>query len=110
MKIKTKDQVKIIAGKDKGKTGKVQQVFPREHRASIEGVNLLVKHLRPSRRGEKGQRVEFAAPINLSNLSLICPKCGQPTRVGFQTMTVGEGEAKVIKKVRVCKKCQKLID
>ena len=110
MKIKTNDQVKIIAGKDKGKTGKVQQVFPKENRASIEGLNLLVKHLRPGRRGEKGQRVEFPAPINLSNLLLICPKCGKPTRVGFQTMAIGEGEAKTDKKVRVCKKCQKLID
>lgn len=110
MKIKTNDQVKIIAGKDKGKTGKVQQVFPSQNRASVEGANLLVKHLRPSRKGEKGQRVEFAAPINLSNLLLICPKCGKPTRVAMQAMDIGEGEHKIAKKMRVCKKCQKLID
>jgi len=110
MKIKTKDQVKIIAGKDKGKTGKVQQVFPRRGRASVEGVNLLVKHLRPQRRGEKGQRVEFPAPLSLSNLMLICPKCGRPTRVGFTSTAIGEGENKVTKKLRICRQCQKLID
>lgn len=110
MKIKTNDQVKIIAGKDSGKTGKVQQVFPKEGRASVEGLNLLVKHLRPTRRGEKGQRVEFPAPLNMSNLMLICPKCGKPTRVGFETMEIGEGEKKTAKKVRICKKCKKLID
>jgi len=110
MKIKTGDQVKIIAGKDNNKTGKVQQVFPNENRASIEGLNLLVKHLRPQRRGEKGQRVEFPAPINMSNLLLICPKCGKPTRVGYESMVIGEGEDKKTKKVRVCKKCKKLID
>jgi large subunit ribosomal protein L24 len=110
MKIKTKDQVKIIAGKDKGKSGKVQQVFPKENRASVEGLNLLVKHLRPNRQGEKGQRVEFAAPLNLTNLMLICPKCGKPTRVGFTTTVIGSGEAKQTKKLRVCKKCQNLID
>lgn len=110
MKIKTNDQVKIIAGKDKGKTGKVQQVFPDRNRASVEGANLLVKHLRPSRKGEKGQRVEFAAPINMSNLLLLCPKCGKPTRVSMTTTVIGDGENKTSKKLRTCKKCQKLID
>jgi len=110
MKIKTKDQVKIIAGKDKGKSGKVLQVFVHERRASVEGINLLVKHLRPSKRGEKGQRVEFPAPLNLSNLLLICPKCGQPTRVSYETKVVNVGEEKKKKKIRLCKKCHQAID
>lgn len=110
MKIKTNDQVKIIAGKDKGKTGKVLQVFPLKERASVEGLNVLVKHLRPTKKGDKGQRVEFPAPLNMSNLLLVCPKCGRPTRVSYNTETVGEGDSKKTKKVRICKKCQKLID
>ena len=110
MKIKVNDKVKIIAGKDAGKTGKVLQVFPEEKRASVEGLNLLVKHLRPQREGEKGQRIEFPAPLNISNLMLICPKCGKATRVNYEIKEVGEGENKKMRKNRVCKKCKKLID
>lgn len=106
MKIKTNDQVKIVAGKDKGKEGKVLQVFPNEKRVSVEGLNLLVKHLRPRRSGEKGQRVEFPAPLNISNLMLVCPKCGKPTRVGFEVKTGEKG----ITKARQCRKCHNLID
>ncbi len=110
MKIKTNDQVKIIAGKDNGKIGKVLQVFPKDDRASIEGLNLLVKHLRPQKKGEKGQRVEFPAPLSLSNLQLVCPKCGKPTRVGFEIRDIKQGEEIKHKKIRVCKKCKKTID
>ncbi|MFH0840479.1 MAG: 50S ribosomal protein L24 [bacterium] len=110
MNIKVNDKVKIIAGKDKGKTGKVLQVFTDEKRASVEGLNLLIKHLRPQRRGEKGQRIEFPAPLNISNLMLICPKCGKATRVGHEIVEVGEGDKRKKRKNRVCKKCKKLID
>jgi large subunit ribosomal protein L24 len=109
MNIKKNDNVKIMAGKDKGKSGKVLQLFPVKERASIEGLNLLVKHLRPRREGEKGQRIEFPAPINLSNVMLVCPKCDKPTRVGHQIMKIGEDKTKQ-KKVRVCKKCKQVID
>ena len=110
MKIKTNDQVKIIAGKDKGKTGKVLQVFSKEDRVSVEGLNLLIKHLRPRKEGEKGQRIEFPAPLNISNLMLVCPKCGKPTRVSFKILEVGESDNKKKKKVRVCKKCKSTIE
>ncbi len=108
MKIKRNDNVIVLAGKDKGKSGKVLQVFPKLNRASVEGINLLIKHLRPRKSGEKGQRVEFAAPINLSNLALMCPKCGKPTRVAQQRLTGVDN--KPGKKVRVCKKCKANID
>lgn len=107
MKIKTGDQVKILSGKDKNKTGKVLQVFPKSRRASIEGLNLLIKHLRPRRRGEPGQRVEFPAPLALSKLMLVCSKCGRPTRVRYQ-FTVIEGQRR--RKNRVCAKCGVTID
>jgi large subunit ribosomal protein L24 len=110
MKIKVNDQVKIIAGKDKGKTGKVLQIFPKEKRVSVEGLNLLIKHLRPKKEGEKGQRIEFPAPLNISNLMLICPKCAKAGRVGYKNIEVGEGENKKTKKIRVCKKCKNNIE
>ena len=103
MKIKTGDKVKIISGKDAGKTGKVLQVFPGRKLLSVEGLNLLIKHLRPRREGEKGQRVEFPAPLNVSNVELLCPACGKAARVGY---TVLENK----KKVRICKKCRQVID
>lgn len=108
MNIKKNDQVKIIAGKDKGKSGKVIQVFALTERASVEGTNLLIKHIRPRRNGEKGQRVEFAAPLNLSNMMLICPKCNKPTRVAH-LMIKGENGRKGTK-VRMCTKCKVAID
>jgi large subunit ribosomal protein L24 len=97
MKIKKNDQVKMLAGKDSGKTGKVSGVFPSENKVIIEGLNLVKKHMRPRREGEKGQRVEVPRKIQTSNVILVCPKCGKTTRVGFRI--VGEN------KVRVCKKC-----
>jgi len=110
MNIKKGDNVKILSGKDKGKTGKVLQVFSDENRASVEGLNLLIKHLRPRRQGEKGQRIEFPAPLNLSNVMLVCPHCGKPTRVEHKKIEVSSGDKKINKKVRACKKCKQTID
>jgi large subunit ribosomal protein L24 len=110
MKIKRNDKVKILAGKDKGKEGKVLQVFTEKGKASIEGLNLLIKHLRPRRQGEKGQRIEFPAAVDISNLLLICDKCGKGTRVAFKITEETVGDKKEQKKVRVCKKCGKNID
>lgn len=102
MKIKKGDTVKIITGKDKGKKGKVLQVFVSEGKLVVEGYNLLVKHTRPKREREKGQRVQFSAPLPISNVMLICPKCSKPTRLGAQK----EGDNK---KVRICSKCHGVI-
>jgi len=110
MKIKKGDKVKILAGKDKGKIGKVLQVFESANRASIEGLNLLVKHMRPRKQGEKGQRIEFPAPMNLSNVILVCTKCDKPTRVGYKYLEVTKNDIKQNKKVRICKKCKQVID
>lgn len=111
MKIKKGDKVKIIAGKDKGKTGKVLQVFIDRNKASIEGLNLLIKHLRPRKQGEKGQRIEFPAALNLSNMILICPKCGKATRVNYEYIEIkkNENEKSKRKKVRICNKCKQNI-
>lgn len=96
-KIKKNDQIKISAGKNKGKSGKVLRVFPAENKIIVEGLNLIKKHVRPRREGEKGQRIEIPGKMNVSNAMLVCPKCGKTTRIGHKS--IGE------KKVRVCKKC-----
>lgn len=110
MKIKKGDKVKILAGKDKGKIGKVLQIFPSANRASIEGLNLLIKHMRPRKKGEQGQRIEFPAPLDLSNVILVCPACDRPTRVGYKYMEVMKNEVKQKKKVRFCKKCKQVME
>lgn len=102
MRIKTGDQVRVRAGKDKGKTGKVIQVFPSLNRVAVEGVNVMTRHLRPSRRGEKGQKVSFSAPLAAANLMVICGKCGKPTRIGARILEDGS-------RVRICKKCNEAI-
>ena len=105
-KIKTGDKVIMLAGKNKGKSGKVIQVMA-PNKVVIEGLNLLIKHLRPRRQGEKGQRIEFPAFMNATNLSLVCPKCGRATRIGAKIVKL---EGKKDKKFRVCKKCQEIIE
>lgn len=107
MIIKKNDKVKILTGKDKGKTGKVLQVIPKEGKISIEGLNLLIKHLRPQREGEKGQRIEFPAFMQASNVMLVCPKCNKASRVAKKIVS-GQGGKQ--KKVRACKQCQEIID
>lgn len=102
MKIRTKDTVKVITGKDVGKTGKVIQVFPKERKVVVEGVNKLTKHMRPRNKGEKGQRIEFSAPLPVSNVQLVCPSCSKQTRVAKKQIEGG-------KHVRVCKKCKQTI-
>jgi len=97
MKIKKGDQVLIISGKDRGRKGKIIEAFPKEARIVVEGTNLRKKHMKPKKEGEKGQIVEMPAPLDVSNVKLICSKCGKPARIGYKI----EGE----KKYRICKKC-----
>jgi large subunit ribosomal protein L24 len=98
MKIKKGDTVLVIAGKDRGKTGKVLKSLPSEMRISVEGVNIKQKHIRPKRQDEKGQVVKISVGFDASNVKLICPKCGKATRVGYK---IEKGE-----KSRICKKCK----
>lgn len=97
MKIKKGDNVKIIAGKDRGHTGKVVRVLPSRERLVVDGVNLLKRHVRSRRQGQKGEVVQFASPLHISNAELVCGACGRATRVGYRM----EGN----KKTRFCKKC-----
>jgi large subunit ribosomal protein L24 len=97
MRIKKNDKVMVIAGKDKGKTGKVMQVFPKENKVVVEGLNNRFKHVRPRKQGEKGQRIEFAAPLDASKVMLVDPKTGKPTRISYKILENKE-------KIRLAKK------
>jgi large subunit ribosomal protein L24 len=101
MKIRKNDTIKIIAGKDKGKTGKVLNVFPKKNKILIEGLNLYKKHIRPKREGEKGEIVLVPRAINVSNVMLVCPSCNRATRVGYRIESQ--------KKMRICRKCKAVI-
>lgn len=96
-KIKKGDKVLVISGKDKGKDGKVTKVLPRLGKLVVEGANVRKKHVRPKKEGQKGQVVQIAMPINISNVKLICAKCNKAVRVGYKIYED--------KKERVCKKC-----
>ena len=100
MKIKKGDTIKVIAGKDKGKTGKVLQVLPALGRASVEGINILSKHLRSNKKEQQGQKIEYPSPIQISNIMLVCPHCGKATRVIYK---ISE-DSKI--KNRSCNKCK----
>ncbi|KKQ27120.1 MAG: 50S ribosomal protein L24 [Candidatus Magasanikbacteria bacterium GW2011_GWC2_37_14] len=88
MKIRTGDKVKVLSGKDRGKEGKVIQVLKNKtndkYYAVVEGANLLKKHMRPRKQGEKGQIIELPAPLHISKVMLIDPKSGKATRVGYK--------------------------
>ena len=96
MKIKKGDTVKILSGKDRGKTGKVLHSFPALGKILVEGVHIVKKHQKPRARGKHGQMIEKPLPIFASSAALIDPKSGTPTRIGYKQ--VGE------KKVRISKK------
>lgn len=108
-KIKVNDKVAVIAGKERGKSGKVLQILPDLDKVVVEGANVMYKHLRPKKTGEKGQRVQFNGPVDLSNVMLICPKCNKNTRVGFKVST-SSSDVKTKSKVRFCKKCKEVIE
>jgi len=97
MKIHKDDQVLIISGKDRGRKSKVIKVFPKESKLLIDGINLRKKHVKPKKSGEKGQIVETPAPLDASDVKLVCPKCAKAVRTGYKL----EGK----KKYRACKKC-----
>jgi len=105
MKIKKNDTVKVLAGKDKGKSGKVVRVYPADMKLVVEGVNLVVKHVRARKQGERGQRVYLPSPLRLSKVQLVCQSCGKATRVGSRVV---EGAKQ--KRQRVCKKCTATIE
>ncbi len=97
MRVKKGDTIKIITGKDKGKTGKLLKVLPKKNKVLIEGLNLYKKHVRPKREGEKGEIVLVPRPIDVSSILLVCSSCGKGVKIGYRF----DGKTKI----RVCRKC-----
>ncbi len=100
-RIKKKDKVMIRTGKDKGKQGEVRKIIPSSGRAIVSKLNVSKKHSKPTRT-DPGGVTEVEAPIELSNLCLVCSKCSQPTKIKFDRLEDGE-------KVRICKKCGEMV-
>src|SRR5262247_2088849 len=102
--VKRNDTVLVLAGKSKGRTGRVLKVFPAEGRAIVEGVNFIRKHTKANpQKNVKGGVLERESPVDLSNLMPVCGECGKPTRVGHATLSDG-------RKVRSCRRCGSHLD
>lgn len=102
-RLKKDDKVKIIAGKDSGKIGKVLKINKKKGRILVENINIVKRHQRPSAQNRQGGIVESEAPIHWSNAMLMCNKCMTPVRIAMKVLEDG-------KKVRACNKCDELID
>ncbi len=103
MKIRKDDTVLVIAGKDKGKKGKVRTAYPKKERVLVEGINFIKKHARAMRQVRQAGIIEREAPIHVSDVMLLCSKCDHPTRIGSRFLDNG-------KKVRICRRCREVID
>lgn len=102
--VRKNDNVVVMAGRDRGKRGRVLKVLPDRNRIVVEGVNFIKRHTRPNPRANvKGGIVEREASVHASNVQIVCPECGVPTRIGRQLL--GDG-----RKVRVCRKCDGAVD
>ncbi len=102
MKLKLGDTVQVLAGKDKGKKGKVLKIFRNSNKVTVEKINLVTKHIKKTST-KAGERIKFEAPINAAKAMVVCPKCGKMTRVAYKILENG-------KKQRTCKKCGESMD
>ena len=103
MRVRKEDTVQVIAGKDKGKRGKVQLVLPKEGRVLVEGANIIKKHVRPLPNVRQAGIIQREAPFNASRVMIVCSHCDRAVRVGHKFLEDG-------KKVRVCRSCKEVID
>ncbi len=102
--IRRNDSVQVIAGKDRGKKGRVLRVLAEKNRLVVEGINFVKRHTRPNPgKGVKGGILEKEAPLHASNVQLVCPECSAPTRIGHKVLEDG-------RKVRICRKCEGVVD
>jgi large subunit ribosomal protein L24 len=98
MNIRKGDRVRVLTGKDRGKEGEVMRAIPAAGKVIVEGVNIARKHQRPTRATQQGGIIDRDMPLPVSNVALVCPSCGKPTRVGYKIDASGQ-------KARVCKRC-----
>ena len=97
MKLKKGDNVIVLSGNDKGKTGEVLEIIPSTQKVIVKGINIRKKHVKPRKAGEEAPTVASEYPIHSSKVNVVCPKCGKASKIGYK---IEDG-----KKVRVCKKC-----
>ena len=103
MQIHKKDTVVVITGKNRGRQGRVLKAMPEENKVIVENINMIKRHMKSRAQGQPGNIVDKEAPIDASNVMLVCPKCKKGVRVGYKTLENNT-------KVRVCKKCGTAID
>lgn len=103
LRIKKNDTVIVITGKEKGKKGRVLSVYPSKDMLLVEKINMIKRHMKPSKKHTQGGIIEKEAPFHISNVMLVCPKCNKPTKIGNIYLQDS-------KKVRKCKKCSEVID
>lgn len=103
MRVRVGDNVLVTAGRDKGKTGRVERNYPRDNRVVVEGVNVVTKHMQGRPGVRQSGRIQMEAPLDASNVVLICNKCNQPTKTRITFLETGS-------RVRSCYKCQEVID
>ncbi len=103
MKIRSGDKVRVIAGKEDKKSGKVLKTIPKEGRVIVEGLHMIKRAVKPNQKNPQGGFIQKEGSIDVSNVMLLCPSCDEPTRVGFRIGEDGE-------RVRVCRKCEADID
>lgn len=103
LRIKKGDNAIVLVGKSRGKSGRVLSVVPATEKVLIEGINMVKRHMKPSKKYSQGGIIEKEGPIHISNVMLLCPKCNKSTRIGNTVLDGG-------KKLRTCKKCKEVID
>ncbi len=103
MKIKKDDNVLVIAGKERGKKGKVRFAYPRKQKIIIEGINFIKKHSKARGAARQAGIIDLEAPLDISNVMIICNKCNKPARIGYRKLEDG-------RRVRFCRVCQEVID
>ena len=103
LSVKKEDTVQVITGKNKGKRGRIISVIPKAMKVIVEGVNVKKKHMKPNKQYQQGGIIDKEAPIYISNLMLVCPKCDKPTRIGNKVLEDG-------RKLRECRKCKEVMD
>ncbi len=101
MKLKKGDEVKIVLGKDKGKTGKIEKILPGDEKVVVTGINQYKRHMKARSQTQSSEIVTITVPLSVAKVRLVCPKCHAMTRAGYKI----EGE----KKVRICRKCEQVI-
>ncbi|VAX34399.1 LSU ribosomal protein L24p (L26e) [hydrothermal vent metagenome] len=103
LKIKKSDKVIVISGKEKGKQGKILSIIPKKNRVMVQSVNMIKRHMKPSRQYSQGGIIEKEGALHISKIMLVCPRCQKPSRISNHILDDG-------RKVRLCKRCKEVID